>query len=224
MPGGVVKYALFPWPPPVLLSSSSSNSTAISTDVVCCCCADQPLCGASPCIPYTIPNPNDIRAVPAVGGVAALAIELMNKQTRARRHQCTGLGVSLSAGLLFSFYSRVPAVLGLSLTPLLYASHTCSSLCIVHVSNEPSLAVAVAQSTANTTTNSTKMSKHFCCCLPVRFGVFVLSLLTLLGSAGTAFAIWWILANGTHSPFSPPTVHSPCTPPRVKFAPGLTWL
>jgi hypothetical protein len=40
------------------------------------------------------------------------------------------------------------------------------------------------------------MSKHFCCCLPVRFGVFVLSFLTLLGSAGTAFALWWILANG----------------------------
>jgi len=40
------------------------------------------------------------------------------------------------------------------------------------------------------------MSKHFCCCLPVRFGVFVLSFLTLLGSAGTAVAIWWIFANG----------------------------
>jgi len=40
------------------------------------------------------------------------------------------------------------------------------------------------------------MSKHFCCCLPVRFGVFILSLLTLLGSAGTAFVIWWLLENG----------------------------
>jgi len=40
------------------------------------------------------------------------------------------------------------------------------------------------------------MSKHFCCCIPVRFGVFILSLLTLLGSAGTAFVIWWLLANG----------------------------
>jgi len=40
------------------------------------------------------------------------------------------------------------------------------------------------------------MSKHFCCCFPVRFGVFILSLLTLLGSAGTAFAVWWTLANG----------------------------
>jgi len=40
------------------------------------------------------------------------------------------------------------------------------------------------------------MSKHFCCCLPVRFGVFILSLLTLLGSAGTAALIWWVLANG----------------------------
>jgi len=40
------------------------------------------------------------------------------------------------------------------------------------------------------------MSKHFCCCIPVRFGVFILSLLTLLSSAGTAFAIWWILGYG----------------------------
>lgn len=54
------------------------------------------------------------------------------------------------------------------------------------------------QSTASTT-NSTQMSKLFCCCLPVRFGVFVLSLLTLLSSAGTAFALWWILVNGTCS-------------------------
>jgi len=41
------------------------------------------------------------------------------------------------------------------------------------------------------------MSKHFCCCLPVRFGVFILSFLTLLSSAGTAFALWWILVNGS---------------------------
>jgi len=40
------------------------------------------------------------------------------------------------------------------------------------------------------------MSKHFCCCVPVRFGVFILSLLSLLGSAGTAAVIWFVIIKG----------------------------
>jgi len=99
---------------------------------------------------------------------------------------------------------------------LLYASHTCSSLRIVYVGNGSSLTVVVTQSTANTARTRPKMSEHFCCCLPARFGVFVVSLLTLLVSAGTASAILWVLVNGTHSPFTP-TVHFP---PRVEFGIG----
>jgi len=37
------------------------------------------------------------------------------------------------------------------------------------------------------------MSKHFCCCIPVRFAVFVFSLLSLAGSGILALALWAVL-------------------------------
>lgn len=39
------------------------------------------------------------------------------------------------------------------------------------------------------------MSKHFCCCIPVRFGVFVFSLVSLLGSGFLALVCWASLAE-----------------------------
>ncbi|KAF8321610.1 hypothetical protein DL93DRAFT_2072360 [Clavulina sp. PMI_390] len=39
------------------------------------------------------------------------------------------------------------------------------------------------------------MSKHFCCCIPVRFGVFVIALLSMVTSALCSFAVWWTLSH-----------------------------
>lgn len=38
------------------------------------------------------------------------------------------------------------------------------------------------------------MSKHFCCCIPVRFGVFLFSALSFVGSAFLALVLWAIFA------------------------------
>jgi hypothetical protein len=35
------------------------------------------------------------------------------------------------------------------------------------------------------------LTRHFCCCLPVRLGVFVLSLLSLIGGGIYAGATWY---------------------------------
>jgi len=42
---------------------------------------------------------------------------------------------------------------------------------------------------------TTIMSKHFCCCIPVRFGVFILSMLSLLGAGSVAGLVWYILVQ-----------------------------
>ena len=59
------------------------------------------------------------------------------------------------------------------------------------------------------------MSKH---------GVLILSFLTFLGLAGTAFVTWWILANGTQAvrvyPDRALTAHSRA----LNFDSELTWL
>ncbi|KAG8735648.1 hypothetical protein FRC10_010298 [Ceratobasidium sp. 414] len=46
------------------------------------------------------------------------------------------------------------------------------------------------------------LTRHFCCCLPVRLGVFVLSLLSLIGGGIYAAAVWY--AYYPHPP-NPPT-------------------
>ena len=72
------------------------------------CWLDQPLA--------TLHKPESERHpdVPTAGCVAALPIELINNKTRARRQR---MGVSFSAGLPLLFIPRVPAFLGLVLTP-----------------------------------------------------------------------------------------------------------
>jgi len=40
-------------------------------------------------------------------------------------------------------------------------------------------------------------TKHFCCCLPVRFGVFILSALSFLGSGFYAVALWLTYAKSS---------------------------
>ena len=49
-----------------------------------------------------------------------------------------------------------------------------------------------------------------------KYGLLILSLLTLLGAAGTALIMWRELANGMH--FPQPCAH--CTQPRVGFCFG----
>ncbi|KAF9520598.1 hypothetical protein BS47DRAFT_645332 [Hydnum rufescens UP504] len=39
------------------------------------------------------------------------------------------------------------------------------------------------------------MSRHFCCCIPVRFGVFVIALLSFLASSLLAAAVWYSIAR-----------------------------
>lgn len=44
------------------------------------------------------------------------------------------------------------------------------------------------------------MSKHFCFCIPVRFGVFLFSFLSFAGAAFSA-AVGWFLLHCTSIPF-----------------------
>ncbi|KAG9084802.1 hypothetical protein FS749_004940 [Ceratobasidium sp. UAMH 11750] len=41
------------------------------------------------------------------------------------------------------------------------------------------------------------LTRHFCCCLPVRLGVFVLSLLSLVGGGIYAAAVWYAYYQST---------------------------
>ncbi|QRV95159.1 tetraspanin family protein [Ceratobasidium sp. AG-Ba] len=41
------------------------------------------------------------------------------------------------------------------------------------------------------------LTRHFCCCLPVRLGVFVLSLLSLVGGGIYAAAVWYAYYHST---------------------------
>jgi hypothetical protein len=54
----------------------------------------------------------------------------------------------------------------------------------------------------NPTTTAMSLTRHFCCCLPVRLGVFVLSLLSLVGGGIYAAAVWYAY-NCTYIPSFP---------------------
>lgn len=42
-------------------------------------------------------------------------------------------------------------------------------------------------------------TRHFCCCLPVRFGVFVLSIGSIIGSGAYAATIWYAIYSESNS-------------------------
>jgi len=58
------------------------------------------------------------------------------------------------------------------------------------------------------------MTKYFCCCIPVRFGVFVMSTLSLLSTGTLAGILWYIVIEGS----SPKFANLPPLPTESKLA------